>query len=63
MGKETLTYFSNGSLPKGSVVEIPIRNKSGFGLVIDSTPAEENKSAIKNLSFSMKKIDALKHLS
>ncbi len=60
MGKETLTYFTRSDIPNGSLVSVPIRNKSSYGLVIGSELVSENKSEIKSLSFSIKKIDSVK---
>lgn len=57
ISKDTLTYFAKEDVSIGSIVSIPIRSKKGFGLVIDSKPAEEIKSEIKSLSYSIKKIE------
>lgn len=57
ISKDTLTYFSKEDVSIGSIVSIPIRSKKGFGLVVDSKPAEDIKSEIKSLSYSIKKIE------
>lgn len=59
ISKETLTYFSALEIPLGSVVEIPLRTRKIHGIVISSQPVSEKKGEIKNLSYSIKKIDAV----
>ncbi len=59
ISKETLTYFSSLHIPLGSVAHIPLRNKKINGIVISSTPVSEKKGEIKNLSYQIKKIDAV----
>lgn len=53
---ESLSYFSKNEVSKGSVVTIPLRNKSVFGLVTNSVPAHEAKTEIKQAQFVMKKV-------
>ncbi len=60
MGKDTLTYFTRDDIANGSLVSMPIRGKASYGLVVGSQSVSDNKSEIKSLSFSMKKIDAVK---
>lgn len=57
IGKDTLTYFSKKNAPVGSIVTIPLRGKKTFGLVIESEKAEDIKSELKSLSYSIKKIE------
>ncbi len=57
IGKDTLTYFTNQNIETGSVVSIPIRNKQGFGLVIETKEVRDIKSEIKGLSYEMRKIN------
>ncbi|MBA3733190.1 hypothetical protein H0W91_02315 [Patescibacteria group bacterium] len=57
ISKDTLTYFTKKEVSTGSIVKIPLRSKSIFGLVIDSKEAQEIKSELKTLSYSIKKID------
>ncbi len=60
IGKDTLTYFSKNNLPVGSLVPIPLRKKSGFGLIIECKEAGELKTEIKSLSYSIRKITETK---
>lgn len=59
ISKETLTYFSPISIPLGSIAHIPLRNKKIYGIVVSSRPVSEKKEEIKNLSYQIKKIDAV----
>ena len=61
--KEELTYFTAKEISNGSVVKIPVRNKSILGIVISSTDASETKSNIKNMSFNLRKITEIKENS
>jgi primosomal protein N' (replication factor Y) len=60
ISKETLTYFSKENVSIGSLVEAPIRNKTGFGLVISCEDLKENKADIKSLSYNLKKLGKIK---
>ncbi len=57
ISKDTLTYFTKEDVAVGSIVSIPLRSKKGFGLVIESKDAEDLKSELKSLSYSIKKIE------
>ncbi len=57
ISKDFLTYFTNQDVEIGSIVSIPLRKKTIFGLVTASREATEVKSEIKSLSYSIKKID------
>jgi|SRR3989344_741478 len=57
ISKDTLSYFTKKDAPAGSVVSIPLRKKSAYGLVVGSKEVTEVKSEIKSLSYSMKKIE------
>ncbi len=59
ISKETLTYFSPTAIPLGSIAHIPLRTKKIHGIVVSSQPVSERKSEIKNLSYQIKKIDAV----
>ena len=61
--KDTLTYFTKSEAPIGSIVSIPLRKKNIFGLVTASKPAQEIKSELKSLTYSIKKIDKLETVS
>ncbi len=60
---EELTYFTAQEISVGSIVEIPIRNKTTLGLVIDIHDASSNKSSIKGMQFNLKKITVVKERS
>ena len=53
---EILTYFSAKDIPVGTMVSIPLRKKIVPGIIIESEDALQNKSAIKGMDFSIKKI-------
>lgn len=63
MTKDTLTYFTKSEVSVGSIVSIPLRKSMAFGLVTSSKVAEELKSELKSLSYSIKKIENIKTLS
>jgi len=55
---QILSYFYIKSLPSGTVVEIPLRNKKIRGIVFNSKPLSSQKLALKKLSdFETKKIN------
>src|SRR3989344_2524939 len=56
ISKDTLSYFTKKDISIGSIVSIPLRNKSAYGLVVGTKPATEIKSELKTLSYSIKKI-------
>lgn len=57
IGKETLTYFTSEEALLGSIVKVPIRSKSAFGIVVDIKDAKDIKADIKSLSYNLKKIE------
>ncbi len=59
ISKDTLTYFAKNDVEPGSIITIPLRKKSAYGLVIGSKRAEEMKSEIKTLTYNIRKIDRL----
>jgi primosomal protein N' len=54
--KETLTYFSAEPVADGSVVSVPLRKKAIDAIAVACRDVRAEKSAIKNGSFSLKKI-------
>ncbi len=54
--KDTLSYFSTKDVPVGSIVTITIRNKDVKGLVVSANDTSDEKSEIKNQTFTLKKI-------
>lgn len=63
IGKETLSYFTSKDVGIGSIVEIPLRKKMAYGLVIEKKEAEELKTEIKSLPYSIRKIEDIKSFS
>lgn len=59
ISKDTLTYFTKQDIRPGSIVSIPLRKKTVYGLVVESAPAQEIKSELRALSYSIKKIENL----
>ncbi len=55
--RESLSYFSSVRFEAGSLIKIPLRNKSVHALVLEWREVTENKSEIKSASFSMRKIN------
>ncbi|MFZ2621248.1 MAG: hypothetical protein WAX85_00845 [Minisyncoccia bacterium] len=60
ISKDTLTYFTKKDVSLGSIVSVPLRKKNIFGLVTGSEIAQEIKSELKSLSYSIRKIDNIK---
>ncbi len=54
--KDTLSYFSGQALEKGSLINVPMRNRNVPALVVECLDAEAMKSDIKSLTFTTKKI-------
>lgn len=61
--KEELTYFTTKEIQNGNIVNIPLRGKNTLGLAISIKNASEIKGDIKDLSFSLKKIEEVKGYS
>lgn len=59
IGKESLSYFTSEDAPLGSLVKVPLRNRSVAALVIDSKDVEEKKAEIRSSDFSIKKVEKL----
>ncbi len=55
--KDNLTYFTKSDAPTGSIVSIPLRNRTIYGLVVANRTAQEIKSELKSLTYSIRKID------
>lgn len=54
--KETLSYFTSKPIYPGSIVKVPLRNKTANALVLSSEPLEKSKIGIKRASYKLKKI-------
>ncbi len=60
IAKDTLSYFSSGAIPIGSLVTVPLRKKQIHGLVVSSRDAREAKSEIRSSDFVIKKVGEFK---
>lgn len=54
--KDQLSYFTLKDIPKGALVEVPLRNKIVHALVIDVEDVEDAKSKLRQSSFALKKL-------
>lgn len=63
ISKDTLTYFTKENVAVGSVVSIPLRGKTAYGLVTATREIQEVKTDVKSLSYNLKKIDKIKSQS
>ena len=53
---DTLSYFSSTAYPVGTILTIPVRNASIFGLVTKSEAVSTAKTALRAATFSLKKL-------
>lgn len=60
INKEYLSYFSLNRIPLGSIVSIPVRLKVIDAIIIALEDASDLKSDIKNSSYQLKKIIAVR---
>ncbi len=63
INKESLSYFSASDISIGSIVKVPLRNKSVPGIVISSDEITDVKAEIKNADFKTRKIEKFKSSS
>ncbi len=54
---ETLSYFAREDLPIGALIQIPVGNKTMFGIVQSSDLLSKTKITIKKTDFAMKKLE------
>jgi primosomal protein N' (replication factor Y) len=54
-----LSYFYNGSIEKGAIVEIPFGNRRIRAAVVASNPLEDQKIFLKKTGFQLKKISSI----
>lgn len=59
ISRETLTYFTSGEVPAGSIVRVPLRKKTISAIVLSLQEVSEAKSSIKESSYSIKKIEKI----
>jgi primosomal protein N' len=55
--KDTLTYFSKTDVGLGTIIKVPLRDKSIPALVIGSEDARDLKSTLKGASFELRKVE------
>lgn len=53
---ESLSYFSSQPYETGSFLKVPIRGKQQNAIVTDQRPVSSTKTALKNASFSLRKL-------
>ncbi len=56
ISKETLTYFTPTLVEPGTLVKIPVRSKSSYGIVVKTESAVEEKAALKASPFAIRKL-------
>jgi len=61
ISKETLSYFGADGIPLGSLVSIPLRQKTANALVVGEKEISPSKSEIKSSTYSLKKIGPIKN--
>lgn len=59
LSKESLSYFTSKNIEVGSIVSIPLRKKTVYGLVIKNEDAEKMKMEIKSLPYNIKKVESI----
>ena len=60
ISKETLSYFSSGHIPRGSLVSVPIRRRLVPALVVSSRDAHDEKAFIRSSDYAIKKVGKFK---
>ncbi len=58
--KDSLSYFSSVLIPEGSLISVPIRSKEAPALVISCNSAHEDKTMLKELPYTLKKLNKTK---
>lgn len=58
--KDKLSYFTAQNIKVGSLVSVPMRSKKIPALVVKTTPLPKEKLAIKEASYSLKKLGSVK---
>ena len=53
---DTLSYFSSVNYTIGTFVNVPIRGKKYFAIVIEANPVSNSKSALKSATFTLRKL-------
>jgi len=55
-GKEELSYFSPKNIPRGSLVEAPIRNRKTVCLVVNCLSARGARASLRSGAFALRKV-------
>lgn len=58
---ESLTYYVGINYEPGTIVTIPVRKKEVRGLVVDSKPLSNARTAVRAATFSLRKLPQQKH--
>ena len=57
---DSLEYFTREKVPVGSIVEVPVRNKNMFALVISRTSVKNEKALIKSHPYAIRRAGGLR---
>ncbi len=59
IGKDFLSYFTAENIPLGSLIKVPLRNRTVHALVLASRKASDIKAEIRGAHFEIKKIGSI----
>lgn len=59
-GLETLSYYSDKTINLGSVISVPIRNKSYLAVVISNEPLKYSRAELKSRNYQLKPLNVSK---
>jgi primosomal protein N' (replication factor Y) len=60
INQEELTYFSTQPIATGSIISVPLRNKTVKAIVTSSKDARQEKASLRSSAFMLKKIESVK---
>jgi primosomal protein N' (replication factor Y) len=60
-GRETLSYFATHAFGPGTLVRVPLRGKTVFAIVVETTPLSDKKTDVRRAGFGLKKITGTGH--
>ncbi len=58
--KDHLSYFTSSEVQLGSLVSVPIRNKTVHALVVKTEKAKDIKAKVKSAPFSIRKVEKIR---
>ena len=61
--RDQLSYFTSSNVQLGSLVSVPVRNKTVNALVVKTEKAEDIKAKVKSAPFSIKKVEKIQATS